>query len=327
MKFCYGCDAPLSQENASEAHIIPNALGGRLAPKGIICRTCNGVLDRLADNALVEAFGDWPTMLDIPRQRGKNPPKIVDTREGHRVRVNANGTLTRIDVAYDVNEIPEGHRVTIGAGDMKTFRQLLKKAEKDFPHFKAAEAEKYAKVVGVESDDQLKMGLDFSPQAVFGGVLTGLWLFLILKTGRSLMDWDRLQSCIASMQEHGGIFRYLVDGLPGLNGPEIPLGHKIIVRSVPDTGELIAYMEILGVLKIGGVLAQSPLPAHEIEYIYAHDVLGKADRSAEFAIDAATFDAQDWRTVGLGPADADRLREHFKSALATFVDHYERRFA
>src|SRR5450756_507066 len=109
---CRGCGEPLDAQNDSEAHIIPKALGGRLAPKGIICRPCNTALGKVADNALIEAFGDWPTLLDIPRE-GKNPSKVIDTLKGHRVRVNADGSMTRMDVQYDVEVIPEGHKVEI----------------------------------------------------------------------------------------------------------------------------------------------------------------------------------------------------------------------
>src|SRR6478672_9622277 len=98
---CRGCGDPLTNDNDSEAHIIPNALGGRLAPTGIICRTCNGKLDEVADNALIEAFGHWPTLLNIPRQRGDNPSRIVDTREGQRVLLAPDGSLRRTNIQYD----------------------------------------------------------------------------------------------------------------------------------------------------------------------------------------------------------------------------------
>src|SRR4051812_32296263 len=84
---CRGCGTMLTAANDSEAHIIPNALGGSLKPKGIICQTCNRELGALVDNALVKAFGDWPTLLDIPRDRGKNPPNLIETRNGRRVRL------------------------------------------------------------------------------------------------------------------------------------------------------------------------------------------------------------------------------------------------
>lgn len=74
---CRGCGDPLTDANDSAAHVIPNALGGRLDPTGIICRKRNTLLNKLVDNALVEAFGDWPTLIDIPRHRGKNPPKVA----------------------------------------------------------------------------------------------------------------------------------------------------------------------------------------------------------------------------------------------------------
>ncbi len=323
---CRGCGDPLTDKNDSAAHIIPNAIGGRLAPMGIICRSCNTVLDKLADNALVEAFGDWPTLLDIPRQRGKNPPKLIDTLNGHRVRMNADGTSTRVDVQYDVDAIPEGHLVQIAAGDIKTFRQLLGRVTKQFPQVDAAEAERNARTVGLEDGDKLKIRLDFSPDAVFGGIVTAVWLFLIHRTGRAFMDWARLQDCIAKMRINGGTFRYFVGGLPGLRGPEVGLGHKIIARSVPNTGELIVYAEILGVLKVGGLFARSPAPALPLEYIYALDLASKADRSGEYSIDAAEFERQDWSQVGLCPTDATALRAHFSNAIELFIDHYQNRF-
>lgn len=64
---CIGCGDPLTKANKSDAHIIPNALGGRLAPDDLICQVCNGVLDRAVDNALVKAFGGVQTLIDLPR--------------------------------------------------------------------------------------------------------------------------------------------------------------------------------------------------------------------------------------------------------------------
>ena len=106
---CRGCGNALTDDSDSEAHIIPNALGGRLASTGIICRTCNGKLDDIADNALIEAFGHWPTLLNIPRQRGDNPPRTVDTRDGNRVRLDPDGSLMRMNIQYEVQPIAEGH--------------------------------------------------------------------------------------------------------------------------------------------------------------------------------------------------------------------------
>jgi len=86
------------------------------------------------------------------------------------------------------------------------------------------------------------------------------------------MDWEQLVDCIHKMQKTGGSFRYLVDSLPGLEGPTIKLGHKIVVRSIPHTGELIAYVEILNILKVGGLLAKAKPPCEPLELIYVYDL-------------------------------------------------------
>jgi hypothetical protein len=326
LKNCCGCGAPLTAQSDSAAHVFPNALGGRLKPKGIICRHCNTALDRAADNALVKAFGDWPTLLNLPRDEGGHPPKLVDTRDGRRVRIEADGNITSVQVTFEAAEIENGHQVTIAAGNMQTFRQLLKRAKKQFPQLDIHAAEQAARVVGVADDDMLKLGFDFSPQAVFGGVVTAIWLYLIHTTGRAFMDWNRLLKCIGEMQTHGGTFRYLVDGLPGLIGPDIPLGHKIIVRSVPHSGEMIAYVEVMGILRVGGLFASAGGPSELIEHVYAYDLVQQRDRSAEFWINPDEFERQDWRAAGRGPTDAKALRDHFANALQVFVDHYRQRF-
>ncbi len=324
--FCQGCYSELTQNNDSDAHIIPNALGGNLKPRGIICRNCNGELDKIADNPLIKAFGDWPTLLDIPRDRGGNPSKIVPTRNGRRVRLDADGTLTRSDVIYNVEGDGEQSIVTIGAGDWKTFKNQLQRVAKQFPQFDPEVAFQHARKVPVDDGDELKLGFDFSPAAVFGGVVAAIWLFTSLKIGHGFCDWKRLLDVIAKMQRDGGLFRYLVNGFPGLLGPEIPISHKIVLRSNPGTRQLIAYVEILGVLRIGGVLGEGG--DQPLEYMYVYDVFGRADRTDEFSIDQSQFESvKDWRTIGLGPGDADDLKKHFSVVLTDiFAKHYYDRF-
>lgn len=326
---CYGCNEILTPQNDSEAHIIPNALGGRLKPKGIICRICNTKLDNVADNALIKAFGDWPTLLDIPRDRGCNPLKLIETKNGRRVKLKADGSMIASDVQYDVTPTESGDKVQIAAGDMKTLRQLFKKAEKQFPKFDSKIAEQYARMVCIEGDDPLRMSLDFSPQAIFGGIITAIWLYLIKTTGRAFINWDSLLNAIQDMQAHGGTFRYMVNGLPGLKGPDIMLGHKIVVRSIPYSGKLIAYVEILNMLRVGGLFADAGRPTKELfESIYVYDLSKKSDRSAEFSIDPSSFEQQDWKIVGLGVSDEEDLRTHFEVRLEeVFEQYYRQRFS
>ncbi|WP_159731614.1 HNH endonuclease [Methylosinus sp. Ce-a6] len=335
---CRGCGVTLTRENDSAAHVIPNALGGRLKPPGILCKRCNGELGELADKALTKAFGPWPTLLNLPRDRKASPDVVMERRDGRTAWVRADGTISMRSVTYEVREIPEGHAVTIGGGDMTVVRNLLKRAAKRFPQMDLADAEKCAEIAKaaaerrvqegvVEDGDHLKATLDYHPRAVFGGVVTAIWIFLLDRLGGAPMDWTGLTAFISRAQTNGAPFRHLVDGLPGLVGPRIDLGHKIVVRSIPRTGELVAYVEILGALKVGGVIAKAPAPSDAIELVYAYDLEAGKDRSAEFSIDAGAFERVDWTTVGLGPCDVDALRDHFAGILKHLEAVYHRRSA
>jgi len=232
---CHGCEVGLNASNNSDAHIIPNALGGRLAPRGILCRKCNTELAGLVDIALVRAFGPWPTLLNIPRQRGKNPPAMVETRDGYKVLVDPDGTMARLDPLYDATPTAEGIKLEVGASNLKVLRQLLRRANKEFPQLDPVEAEKHARLIALPLSE-IKARVNFAPETTFGAVAVCLWLYMIHTLGHAPMMREGLQTTIENFQKGRGIrFRYFVDGLPGLSGPQINLGHKIVFRTIPST--------------------------------------------------------------------------------------------
>ena len=114
--------------------------------------------------------------------------------------------------------------------------------------------------------------------------------------------------------------------MPGLIGPTFPIAHKIVLRTVPATGELIGYFEVLGALRIGGLIADGP-PNIRLENIYVADVFGKTDRSAEYSIDSAKFDATDWKTVGLNIGDRDALTAYVTEAQKPLKALWQKREA
>jgi len=319
---CRGCREPLTPENDSEAHVIPNALGGRLKPTGILCKACNGELDRLADNPLIEAFGAWPTLLDVPRDRGKNPPKTVFSETGQRVRVDTEGPYTATDVRYEARPL-DGDRieVSISAPTNRKARELAGRAAKEFPGVDVEDVMRLKRTESLPEDERINARVNFGTAAVFGGVSAILWLFAQWKERQAPLSWDGLKRDIAMRQSGSGRLRHLVDGLPGLEGPSVPFGHKIVLRSVPRTGELIAYVEILGVLRIGGVYGRAkPGPAACVEHVYVYDLDEQRDRSAEFRIDPAAFDAPDWASLGLAPGERDRLLAHYERAIRDVLE-------
>ena len=45
MPNCYKCTDEINDENVSTEHIIPNAVGGRLKSKELLCNICNSDLE------------------------------------------------------------------------------------------------------------------------------------------------------------------------------------------------------------------------------------------------------------------------------------------
>ena len=180
-----------------------------------------------------------------------------------------------------------------------------------------------------DDGDMLDGSLNFSPSAVFGGIVTAIWIFMVQRMPRQAMSWELLLKAVKNTQTGGGNFRYMVDDLPGLAGPDIPLGHKIVLRSIPRTGQLIAYVEVLGVLRIGGIFAAaSNSPVALEEHIYAYDLLEQQERSREIKIDAKLFERQNWKTVGMGLSvdETPKLRARIQElAEAILVTRYQER--
>ena len=325
---CIGCGDPLTEGNKSDAHIIPNALGGRLAPDDLICQACNGILDRAVDNALVKAFGGVQTLIGLPRQRGKNPPIDLRTESGRRVRVEPNGDLMLSDIQYDEKIERDRRVITIGAPTHKQVRQLLERAKKNNPELKDIDVNDIVSKLqpsAASVQERLLLRLDYSPVAIFGGVMVAIWLFIAHRERHALDDLQSLLGRLKNIHEHGGMFRYLPEGLPGLQGPQVDYSNKIVVRSIPQTGEMIGYVELLGAFRIGGIYAASKeLPSAFIEHIYVHDPFEIKDRSAEFSIDPTVFEKVDWRTVGLGPVkqDATKLDEAMRAAGERLAEKY-----
>jgi hypothetical protein len=81
MSACYRCDTELNDTNCSEEHIIPNALGGRLTSKHILCIKCNSEFGSTLDNILSGKI-NLPTILNIKRDRGEVRDIVGRTSSG-----------------------------------------------------------------------------------------------------------------------------------------------------------------------------------------------------------------------------------------------------
>ena len=76
MKHCYNCGILLTDDNASEEHIIPNACGGRLTSKKLLCKSCNSKFGNSYDAELLKELKLFSVLLNVRRDRGTHQPVV-----------------------------------------------------------------------------------------------------------------------------------------------------------------------------------------------------------------------------------------------------------
>ena len=68
---CYYCGCVITDENRSEEHIIPNALGGRISSTNLLCDPHNNELGGNIDAELIAQLGHFAAIIDVERDRPK----------------------------------------------------------------------------------------------------------------------------------------------------------------------------------------------------------------------------------------------------------------
>lgn len=127
---CYRCKKPLTQENQSEEHLIPNSVGGHTISKNLLCINCNSILGRL-DAGLAKQLNVFMVLLNPKRDHGKTPPiSATNLMKNEEVYLNADKTEIGKHPKYLKND--DGS-ITVIASRKKRLNQELKKIRKEKP--------------------------------------------------------------------------------------------------------------------------------------------------------------------------------------------------
>ena len=124
MSKCYLCGKLLNEATSSVEHIIPNAIGGHLKSKNLLCKDCNSNTGQNIDATLSEQLNFIANMLNIERDRGKPQVfKIKDGKTSELYRCLPGGVPSRIIPKV----IKKDSQIIIKAPDRKIAKQLLNK--------------------------------------------------------------------------------------------------------------------------------------------------------------------------------------------------------
>lgn len=73
---CYYCKNEITNENRSEEHVIPNALGGRLSSTNLLCDPCNKKIGGTIDIELIRQLGFIADIMNVERDRPKKNANV-----------------------------------------------------------------------------------------------------------------------------------------------------------------------------------------------------------------------------------------------------------
>lgn len=97
MSHCYLCGVLLDKSNSSVEHIIPNALGGNIKSRQLLCKKCNSNTGQNVDSELSKQLNFFANMLNIRRDRGEPQEfKIKDEVSGVLYRCLPGGNINNI---------------------------------------------------------------------------------------------------------------------------------------------------------------------------------------------------------------------------------------
>lgn len=242
---CLFCSVLLTPENDHAEHIIPNALGGRLKRKGLLCNTCNNKAGAEWDAKLAEQLNPFSLILGIKRQKGTVPKQLFQEIGGSsRIWLFSNGTKIR-DLPRFQRKIDEDGNTAIQLNPQSKEEALrmIKYLKAHYP--KIDEAALLASITETLTPEKNILNMNVT--------IYGLAIKSIVKTALCFAISEG-----ADPSQCGSIIRYLkgeqetidsrfyTNSEVLLNRPMDRVLHCVAVSNRATNNQLMAYVELFG---------------------------------------------------------------------------------
>ena len=245
---CAICDKPITKENDSKEHVLPNAIGGRKKITGFICKDCNNESGEDWESELARQLNPLSLFFGIKRDRGTPPAQEFTTTGGESYKLNPDGTMSLPKPIYQIQPFENGVKIQIRARTTKEAKQQIQRAKKQFPNIDEDKLLSNAKEQFTYCSDML----DISPS--LGGHNTGRSivksaLALVVEAGISHNACEHAKGYLLDKGEEA-CFGYFYNREIVTNRPDgIPL-HCVYVKGSPSTNQILGYVELFGAYRL-----------------------------------------------------------------------------
>ena len=298
-------------------HIIPNAIGGKLRSKNILCAKCGGDFGGKVDIALIKHCQNFSTLLDVARDRGENQDIIAEKANGEKISISANGEIKPVIQGKPILKLNrEGKPEKIIAKskqELKMYEGLLKKL---FPDFKYKMSKQ-----DVHEKDILNIPYVISHDSYRGACKIAIEFYL--NNGGQTSEINHLLSYMReeSLDNRKPVYLfYPTDN----NGFESKIYHFIHVKGIKEHKILYAYITLFGVSSFFVALNWGNYEVEDIEFNYFYDLLECKEKNIpEFDFDTLEVnkflgEVQDDLKKGVNYLFREDMKDKFMEKVKNF---------
>lgn len=281
MDYCVMCKSQLTDEKGSVEHIIPNAIGGRIKVKSLICEKCNNDLFGKYDASLSKDFEIICNTLNIKRERGK-PIKIKGTYKGREYYLSPDGKPEQTHIIYNKTKKEDGtEKHQIIARNEKEIRKALENVKRKHPEIDVDSAMQHVNKEQKYLKSGLKIELKIGGEDTFKAIAKIAFLYLLYKNPTFSGDLEPIRGYLNGQKTGEFVYFYIPEKyvIPQV---DFSVNHIISIESVPENSSLVAYIEFFSTASFLVLLSENCNEDISIKYIY--DVMERTDVTEEYDI-------------------------------------------
>lgn len=246
IKECALCDIEITQENDTKEHIIPNAIGGRKKVKGFICDNCNNKSGYVWESDLAKQLNPLSLFFGINRERKDVPSQVFDTTGGKKVILKADGKMSHVKPEYIEIPSESGVHFNISARNKKEAKKILQGIKRKYPEFDLDidDLMQNAKTNSSYLSDMIQFKLELGGLTAGRSIVKSAFA-LAVDAGVDAKACEHARAYLLG-DDNNPCFGYYYENDLIMNRPEgIPL-HCVYVHGIPETKQLLGYVEFFG---------------------------------------------------------------------------------
>lgn len=282
MTLCYRCDNPLTDKNQSVEHIIPNACGGRLKSKNLLCKTCNSFYGESFDKELASQVNFFINYLDIKKDRG-HPQDIpgVYSHSGQDAILLKGGKHKHLHPKVEIDDNKQSTILNVRADNYEELKKILTSLKRRYPKLNIEEV--LSKSKNKKENEPISFVLKLGGVDSYKAVIKSLINFFIFNGGE-IKFIKHLIPYLDGKNDYNKILLYVPE--PPIYKPmDGEVSHVIKVIGDSEQKILYAYIELFNTYSYLAILNET-YDEKSIDYTYGYDLLLNSEIKVDILLNA-----------------------------------------